>query len=95
MGIHHYPDIQSIQDTDIRVAVERACLQLGQQLLLLRAAYHEARSSSGSGSSSATSGDSAAARLEAVSGVVIDRDSTLAIELVQQLVRRACGSWLS
>lgn len=35
IGLHHYPDIESIRDDGRRAAVERACLQLGRQLLLV------------------------------------------------------------
>ena len=88
MGLHHYPDIQSIQDDFIRVPVERACLQLGQQLLLLRAAY-----TSSSNGSSSSSGAAEAAVSEEHGKQRCSRGG-LSIEQVQQLVREACGGWL-
>jgi hypothetical protein len=33
VGLHHYPDVQSIEEDTVRVAVERKCLMLGQRLL--------------------------------------------------------------
>lgn len=83
VGLHHYPDIQDIQDPGIRVPVERACLQLGQQLLLLRAAAYN--------------GNSLLADASAADGVDGQQGAAgggLSIELVQQRVRDACGGWL-
>lgn len=85
VGIHHYPDNENIQDDAVRVPVERACLQLGQQLLLLRAA--------------AVSGESCPAEAAAVAGGNGGKQGAaagggLSIQLVQQLVWDACGGWL-
>jgi hypothetical protein len=71
IGIHHYPDIQNIRDDAIMVSVERACLQLGQQLLLLRSKPTQSPVGTAAGSAEG-----------------------LSIQMLQQLVREACGGWL-
>lgn len=83
IGIHHYPDIQGIQDDAIRVPVERSCLQLGQQLLLVRAAHINC-----SHATDAVTADGDGKQQRTVGG------GGLSIELVQQLVRDTCGGWL-
>jgi hypothetical protein len=103
MGIHHYPDIQSIQDPATRVAIERACLQLGQQLLLLRAAAAADRtgSSSGGGNAAAAAVAKRARCSDAQAGLSGLTDAMaaaaaggLSIEHVRQLVRDATEGWL-
>lgn len=96
VGIHHYPDIQNIKDNGIRVSVERACLQLGQQMLLLRAEYTQQYSSTATSSTVTSSTSSHAgfvADFEAADGGC-SSVSGLSMELLQQLLREACGDWL-
>jgi len=88
VGLHHYPDIEAIKDDTIRVPVERACLELGQKLLLLRSAHVHS-----SGAAGGVNGSSDEQQLPMDGAARLEEDG-LSIELVQQLVRDVCGTWL-
>jgi hypothetical protein len=77
VGLHHYPDIQSISDADVRAAVELRCLQLGQQLLKLRRAA-AAAADHDDGGGQAVGGGSTFGSIKTIQQVV-------------QLVERACA----
>lgn len=94
IGLHHYPDILSLQDEAIRAAVELRCLKLGQQLLKLRAqAASAAAGAAGhmeaSGGGAVTLGVAAIDQLQQQQG-----DEQWEIQHIVQLVQSVCDGWL-
>jgi hypothetical protein len=94
VGLHHYPDIQALEDADVRSGVELRCLQLGQHLLKLRGAAAAAANvaAAGTAAAAATAGGDGSA--EAGCAGVYGGDGLLNIQSVVQLTRDACGGWL-
>lgn len=68
--------------------VERACLELGQKLLLLRSAHVHS-----SGAAGGVNGGGRNEQQLPRDGAGF-KDGALSMDLVQQLVRDVCGAWL-
>ncbi|WIA36116.1 hypothetical protein OEZ86_007465 [Tetradesmus obliquus] len=86
IGLHHYPDIQTLPDPAVRSGVELRCLQLGQQLLKLRQPQAAA-------AAAAAGGEEASDNNEAASTAGVGGwKNVLDIRQVVQLVRDACAA---